>query len=149
MRNKRGFTLIELVITMFILSVVLGLVTGIITNSMKFFRDEKTQVDNQVSLRLIAVDFEKDVRRYVLSEGEFSYSGGCYTINSVDGDLIDYCLAGNNLTRNDILIGERVSEFTAVYTVSNHSILLTIRSLPDAYNRVNEVVVRIYVRRGS
>lgn len=145
-RNKKGFTLIELIITMFLLTVVLGLVTGIVTNSLKFFSDERTQVNNQASLRLIAVDFEKDVRKYVLGIDQFSYTSGCYRIVPELVSDINYCLVGTNLTRNGVLIGEQVSQFTAVYNATNNSIALTIRSLPDAYGRVNEVIVNIYIR---
>lgn len=145
-RNKKGFTLIELIITMFILTVVMGLVAGLVTNSMKFFSDERTQVNNQASLRLIAVDFEKDVRKYVLGVDQFSVVDGCYQITPEIESNISYCLVGNNLTRNGVLIGEQVSQFTAVYNSTNNSIALTIRSLPDGYGRVNEVIVNIYIR---
>lgn len=146
MKSKKGFTLIELIITMFLLTVVLGLVTGIVTNSLKFFSDERTQVNNQASLRLIAVDFEKDVRKYVLGVDQFSYTSGCYRIVPELVSNINYCLVGTDLTRNGVLIGEQVSQFTAVYNTTNNSIALTIRSLPDAYGRVNEVIVNIYIR---
>jgi prepilin-type N-terminal cleavage/methylation domain-containing protein len=81
LRNKKGFTLIELVVAMVVLSVVMGLIVGLVTNSMGFFRDERTQVNNQASLRLIALDFEKDVRKYVLGVDQFSIVNGCYRIS--------------------------------------------------------------------
>jgi prepilin-type N-terminal cleavage/methylation domain-containing protein len=43
MRNNKGFTLIELVVTMVVLSIVGGLVVGLVMQSMKFFRDEESQ----------------------------------------------------------------------------------------------------------
>jgi len=151
MRNNKGFTLIELVVTMVVLSIVGGLVVGLVMQSMKFFSDEEDQVTNQTALRQIAVEFEKNVRRYVLQPTEFVVSGSCYTITPVFESNISYCYvsADNTVTRNGIVIAENVGQFSAVYNTTNHYITLLIQSLPDGYGRVNEVNVNIYIRVGS
>jgi prepilin-type N-terminal cleavage/methylation domain-containing protein len=151
MRNNKGFTLIELVITMVILSIIGGLVVGLVMQSMKFFNDEDGQVTNQAALRQIAVEFEKNVRRYVIQPTEFEVAGTCYTIKPVFENNIAYCYvsANNTVTRNGVVIGENVGQFSAVYDTTNHFITLLIQSLPDGYGRVNEVNVNIYIRIGS
>lgn len=153
MRNNKGFTLIELVITMAILSIVMGLIVGLVTQSLKFFRDEDDQVTNQAALRQIAVEFEKNVRKYVLAETEFVVSGDCYTITPilVTDPITSYCFDSVNktVTRNGAVIGEKVAQFSAVYNTTDHYITLLIQSLPDGYGRVNEVNVNIYIRIGS
>jgi prepilin-type N-terminal cleavage/methylation domain-containing protein len=153
MRNNKGFTLIELVITMVILSIVMGLIVGLVTQSMKFFSDEEGQVTNQAALRQIAVEFEKNVRKYVIGPTEYVVSGDCYTISpilSTDPTTI-YCYDSVNkaVTRNGTVIGEQIGQFSAVYNTTNHYITLLIQSLPDGYGRVNEVNVNIYIRIGS
>jgi prepilin-type N-terminal cleavage/methylation domain-containing protein len=153
MRNKKGFTLIELVVTMAVLSIVMGLIVGLVTQSLKFFSDEDDQVTNQASLRQIAVEFEKNVRKYVLTPTEYVVSGDCYTITPIlitDPTTV-YCFvsANNTVTRNGVVIGENVGQFSAVYNTTNHYITLLIQSLPDGYGRVNEVNVNIYIRIGS
>jgi prepilin-type N-terminal cleavage/methylation domain-containing protein len=151
MRNKKGFTLIELIITIAVLSIVMGLIVGLVTQSLKFFRDEDDQVSNQAALRQIAVEFEKNVRKYVVTPTEYQVSGTCYIIQPVFESNISYCFdsANNTVTRNGVVIGENVAQFTAVYNTTNHNIALLIRSLPDGYGRVNEVSVNIYIRIGS
>jgi prepilin-type N-terminal cleavage/methylation domain-containing protein len=153
MRNNKGFTLIELVITMVVLSIVMGLIVGLVNQSLKFFRDEEDQVINQTALRQIAVEFEKNVRKYVLSPTEFVVSGNCYTISPilVTDPTTVYCYdsANKTVTRNGAVIGEQVAQFSAVYNTTNHYITLLIQSLPDGYGRVNEVNVNIYIRIGS
>jgi prepilin-type N-terminal cleavage/methylation domain-containing protein len=153
MRNKKGFTLIELVVTMAVLSIVMGLIVGLVTQSLKFFSDEDDQVTNQAALRQIAVEFEKNVRKYVLTPTEYVVSGDCYTITPIlitDPTTV-YCFvsANNTVTRNGVVIGENVGQFSAVYNTTNHYITLLIQSLPDGYGRVNEVNVNIYIRIGS
>jgi prepilin-type N-terminal cleavage/methylation domain-containing protein len=148
--GKKGFTLIELIVTMAVLSVFTYLIAMLVTNSMGFFKDEESQVANQSALRIVAVQFEKDARRHVFGVGDLVISGSCYTITPVNGSSIAYCLVGNNVQRNGAVIASGVSEFTvSPYRVTDNSVLLTIRSNADRYGRVNEVVVRIFVRVGS
>lgn len=151
MNNRKGFTLIELIITMVILSIVMGLIVGLVTQSMKFFNDEEQQVANQASLRQIAVEFEKNVRRHVISSTEFEVSGNCYVIKPIFEDDINYCFDSVNFTveRDGLVIGERVGQFSANYDSSDDSIALIIQSRPDGYGRINEVSVRIYIRVGN
>lgn len=151
MLNRKGFTLIELIVTMVVLSIVGGLIVSLVMQSMKFFRDEDAQVNNQAALRQIAVEFEKNVRRYVLQPTEFEVAGSCYTIKPVFESNISYCYVSANktVTRNGIVIGSNVGQFSAVYNTTNHYITLLIQSLPDGYGRVNEVNVNIYIRVGS
>lgn len=148
--NKKGFTLIELIVTMAVLSIFTYLITMLVTSSMGFFGDEESQVANQSALRIVAVQFEKDVRRHVIGSGELVVSGSCYTITPVYEANVAYCLVGSNVERNGLVIAEGVSVFTvSPYRTSDNSLLLTLRSNADRYGRVNEVVVRIYVRVGS
>jgi prepilin-type N-terminal cleavage/methylation domain-containing protein len=150
-RNNKGFTLIELVVTMAVLSIVMGLIVGLVTQSLKFFRDEDNQVTNQAALRQIALDFEKDVRKYVITPTEYEVSGNCYIIKPIIESNISYCYdsANKTVTKNGQIIGRSVEQFTAVYNTTNHYITLLIQSLPDGYGRVNEVSVNIYIRIGS
>jgi prepilin-type N-terminal cleavage/methylation domain-containing protein len=152
-RNKKGFTLIELVVAMAVLSIVMGLIVGLVTQSLKFFGDEDSQVASQASLRQIAVEFEKNVRKYVITPTEYVVSGNCYTISPVlaTDPTTSYCYdsANKTVTRNGVVIGEKVGQFTAVYNTTNHYITLLIQSVPDGYGRVNEVNVNIYIRIGS
>ncbi|MDP2813148.1 MAG: prepilin-type N-terminal cleavage/methylation domain-containing protein [Erysipelotrichaceae bacterium] len=149
-KNKKGFTLIELIITMAVLSIFTYLIAMLVQNSMGFFKDEESQVANQAALRIVAVQFEKDVRRHVFGNEELVISGNCYTITPVYEASVSYCLVGSSVVRNGTVIANGVSQFSASpYRISDNSVLLTIKSNADRYGRVNEVVVRIFVRVGS
>ncbi len=149
LKNKNGFTLIELIITMAVLTIFMYLITMIVQDSLGFFRDEETQVANQAALRIVAVQFEKDIRRHVIGSDEFAVSGDCFLIQPVYESDVSYCKVGDNIERNGIVVARGVDTFLASYRNSDNSILLTLRSFEDGYGRVNEVVVRIFVRVGS
>ncbi len=150
-RNTKGFTLIELIVVIAVLSIVMGLIVGLVTQSLKFFRDENDQVASQTSLRQVALEFEKNVRKYVITPSEYQVSGNCYIIRPVLADNISYCYDSVNktVTKNGTVIARGVNTFSATYNTTNHNIALLLRSVPDGYGRVNEVNVNIYIRIGS
>lgn len=151
LKSNKGFTLIELVVAMAVLSIVMGLIVGLVTQSLKFFRDEEDQVASQTALRQVALEFEKDVRKYVITPTEYEVSGTCYTIKPLIESNISYChdTVNKTISKNGVVIASGVDTFSATYNTTNHYIALLIRSLPDGYGRVNEVSVNIYIRIGS
>jgi len=142
LKGKKGFTLIELVITFMIVVIVFGVLASLVGFSTEFFRDENSQVATQESLRLVAVNFEKDVRRYALDSTKVTQIGSCYTL----GATVTYCYNANKeVTRNDVVIAEGVSSFTL--TLSNSSyIRFKIVSIQDARGHSNELTMDIYYR---
>lgn len=144
MRNKsKGFTLIELVIAFMIIVIVFGVLANLVGFSTKFFRDENTQVATQESLRLVAVNFEKDVRKYALSSTLITQSSNCYTL----GTTITYCYVSANkeITRNGNVIAEGIASFTLTLTNTNY-IRFNIETIQDARGNSNDLVMDIYYR---
>jgi type II secretory pathway pseudopilin PulG len=142
-KGKKGFTLIELVITFMIVVIVFGVLASLVGFSTEFFRDENSQVATQESLRLVAVNFEKDVRRYALDSTKVTQSGSCYTL----GSTITYCYvsANNEITRNGTVIAEGVSSFSLNLTSSSF-IRFNIVSVQDTRGHSNVLTMDIYYR---
>ncbi len=144
MRNKsKGFTLIELVIAFSIIVIVFGILSNLVGFSTKFFRDENTQVATQESLRLVAVNFEKDVRKYALSSTQITQSSDCYTL----GTTVTYCYVSANkeITRNGNVIASGISSFSLTLTNTNY-IRFNILTIQDARGNSNDLVMDIYYR---
>lgn len=145
MHNKsKGFTLIEIVITMLIVVIVFGIVANLVGFSTKFFRDENSQVANQEALRLVAVSFEKDVRKYALNSTLItSGSAGCYTL----GTTVTYCHNTTNktITRNGNTIAKGVASFSLILTDSRF-IRFNIESIQDSRGIPNNLKMDIYYR---
>lgn len=148
LKDRKGFTLIELVVVVAVVVIVFGLVAGLVGFSTRFFRDENTQVMSQESLRLIALDFEKDIRR---SNGFEKIDDNNFLVKEVSAGVdVMYTLTNDfRVLRNGALIGERVESFDPSIEDEGTSILLTIVSRPDGRGKVNQIEFRIYIRGGD
>lgn len=146
---KKGFTLIEVVVTMMIVVMVFGVLANLVGFSTKFFRDESTQVANQESLRLIAVYFEKDARMLISTNNDLTFDSitNCYSLGS--STIVTYCLDANSILRNGVEIGEGIAIFDVVNDIANSAIHLEIISIPDNRNITIEITYMIRIRTGE
>lgn len=140
--TKNGFTLIELVITMLIVVIVFGILANLVGFSTKFFKDENTQVANQTALRLIAVTFEKDIRRYALNSTLITGDNTCPTL----GSTITYCHDSVNktITRNGVVIADGILIFKATTTTSK--VYLEIETTQDSRGQDIKINYDVYFR---
>lgn len=158
--NKKGFTLIELIITMMVLSVVLGILVGIVNFATIFYRDESSQVSRQESLRLIAVSFEKDIRKLVEHQTYFQSTELSGIKTYVLGDpgsvnKVTYVFNSNSSEGKVYRIVNGVTSTVAfdiqnvevtLDTSSNPYILIDIKGKPDGRGTTNEVNVKVFLR---
>lgn len=141
--NKNGFTLIEIVIAMLIVVIVFGILANLVGFSTKFFTDENTQVANQAALRQVAVNFEKDVRKFALNDTLITVSGTCYTL----GATVTYCHDGvsKTITRNSVVVAKGIQTFT-VNKSNTAFVQLNMLTVPDSRNQPSDIEFRIYYR---
>lgn len=140
--SRKGFTLIELIITMLIIVIVFGILANLIGFSTKFFRDENTQIANQTALRQIAVTFEKDIRRHALDSSQIVVSGSCYTL----GATVTYCYDNVNktITRNSVVVAEGIEIFSVVF--DSLKVNLDIKTIYDSRNQFIRINYDVYFR---
>lgn len=159
MKNKnKGFTLIELVITMLILVIVFGMLSGLIGFATRFYSDESSQVSRQESLRIFAVTFEKDVRKLVDDDDLFtSYTFGTitsyvlgdtsttnsvrYDFNSSDGKIYRIVGVDSKIIASDI--DDVVINFD-LDDIPHFDFY--VKALLDGRGTLNEVSIVIYPR---
>jgi len=145
LHKRNGFTLIELVITFSIVVIVFGVLSNLVGFSTKFFKDENTQVATQESLRLVAVNFEKDVRKYALNSTLIVQSSNCYVLGT--GTTITYCYDSTNkqITRNSVIIAKGIASFSLTLTNTSY-IRFSIVTIQDTRGNANDLVMDIYYR---
>lgn len=93
--NKKGFTLIELVVASMILVIAFTALSQIVVFSTTYFSDEYSESVAQEDIRLVATYIEKDIRRYVIDPTFYTSvaSGANLTItfgNVDSGEYVEY-----------------------------------------------------------
>ena len=142
--SRKGFTLIELVITMLVLVIVFGILANLVGFSTKFFRNENTQVANQTALRQVAVNFEKDVRRYALNASLITGSTSCPALG--DPVVVTYCydLTTKVISRNGVSVAEGIEVF--LVNTDAAKVNLYIKTINDSRNQFVEIEYDVYFR---
>lgn len=138
LNNRKGFTLLELIIVIVIMGIIMGGVVTAFVFGLNVYTDENSSVDRQENLRLVAVSFEKDLRKSATQS--VTVSGTCSTI----GTTITYCLVGTNVQRNGVVIAKNVDQMTI--NNSGTYLDLTLSSTPDDRNIDVDISTRIYLR---
>lgn len=118
MDHKKGFTLVELIITLAIASIILTGLVSVFSSIMKSSEREKRYVEIQDSVRILNVHFEKMIRTSSQNI-TVSESNGCYhiydTVDMVDQSI---CRDGSELYVNDSLLVDNLKALE-IYHMSN------------------------------
>jgi len=139
--NKKGLTLIELLVAIAVLGFVLAGVTTIVAFASKFFSEEDSSIIRQENLRIVTVNFEKDVRK---SDQNVTENNGCILIDS-----ITYCLVGNDITRNDAIIAKEIDTFDVNLAGDGSYLDLLVITTADERGKTMQAETRIYLRKGD
>ncbi len=134
--DRKGFTLIELVIVIAIVGIVSLGIVNIVSYSMNIVSKETVNIDQQTDVRIVLVNFEKDLRR---SNQEVTKVDDCVYVNS-----ISYCLDNHSLTRDDIVLANNIEVFEV--SVSTTFIDINVVSIADKEGNTSAADTRIYLR---
>lgn len=135
--SQEGFTLVELLATLALLSVVIVLAGSIHLFSQKQFSDQTDQISQISDIRFALSSIEKDVRQTVPSE--ISY-----------GDQLrigknTYSIEGTTLRKNGGMISDQIASFDV--SLTEESIELKVESLSEKNRPIEEISTTIYFRR--
>lgn len=112
MRNKKGMTLLELMVAMFVFSIIIGSIHHIFLNFMGHHKNQEAQVQVQEEIDRLGYFFEKDIRE---SNQQFNVNqnGNCFFLkDNLESNLkLEYCLKDNTVYRNQQVLMNNVSEF--------------------------------------
>jgi len=132
--NEKGFTLIEMIITIAVLSLITGMALSVIISGVRFFQRETIIANNQENTRVITRTIGKEIRRAsqvnVIND---------YTIQISYEDLSEskFIYIGNEITRIDTptvgagssrVISKNISKFIATKDLATNTIELHIES---------------------
>jgi len=141
-KNKKGFTLLELLVAMGIFTLISGAVTYLITDGLRYSRIIWDQLEGQSDVRKVLSEVVNDVRRAETS------SSGAYPIESaskyslvfyanIDADSfrekVRYFLDGTNLKKGVI----KPSGSPLVYSAANEKIVILARNVTNITQNQN------------
>lgn len=143
MKNNKGFTLIEIVVTLTILVLLLGVVAGATVLTQQFSTGEHSRVQLQSEIRIALAFIDSDVR----SSNQLAVSDNtCFIL--IGGENIRYCLVGDELTRNDQTIAENLTNFTYSIDATSGTLVVSLTSIADKYGNPVSLSDTYYLRDG-
>jgi prepilin-type N-terminal cleavage/methylation domain-containing protein len=139
--NKKGITLIELVIAVGLLSMVMAMGYSFYLMGVKGFLRESTSVDNQFQVRHASYTIGRQIRR----ADTVTIDIGKLKLTYPDGSSLVYQLQGDAIMGGSYKLVEGINSFE----VSKHgdTILLTIRSKDNSDDKAYEITSEITIRK--
>lgn len=143
--NRKGFTMLELMIALIVFSIIGVGLTTVFVSGLRFYSEEKSQIDKQQALTQFSIALESDVRKSKLA----SKSINCLNLTLNDNSTIAYYYNSLNKTisRNAIVVAEEINTFTI--SVTTNQIKLTIVTTPDQRLSQNTLNYEYYLRTGN
>ena len=109
--NAKGFTLIEIIITIVIVSILAGIAGMIIIQGVKSYSDEEIRSDVHYQAKL-GVERAAREARMVRSCGDIvgpANPAATLSFTDITGNLVTFAVAGNTLQRNGVLLANNVT----------------------------------------
>lgn len=139
MKNEEGFTLVELLAVLALMSIIIVLVSSAHIFGQKQFINQAEEISHHSDTRYIVNQVAKDVRK-----ADFiSVSDNQLTL----GDIV-YDFSGNKLLKNGMVIAESVGEFSPemLPVDKGKGIELTVSSLENKQGKSTRLKTVIYAR---
>lgn len=149
-KNKKGLTLIEVLVTVLIIAIVFGMVASIVGFFSRFYTDENQHINRQENMRVLMLQIERDIR---MSDQQVNVSTApCFVIGTGQGStpIHTYCFdsATGNVNRDGIIMARNVSVFNFTLS-SDRALNIDIKMIPDARGKQLEAVYTIFLRQAG
>lgn len=136
-KNRKGVTLVELMIVLALLSVVLMIAFSVLSFGFKGFNAQTDNIDNQSKVRLALSDISKEIRKTedVLEIDVY--------VNEIDVDGIIYKLQGSTLMKD----GSKLVSGIKLFKPSMEGKKVTLEIISQAKRgREFKLISEIYLR---
>lgn len=143
-RNRRGYTLLELIVALTIFTMIGTVLVGIFISGVRFYSQEQSQLNNQQSLTTLSAYIENDVRQSTA----MVLSGGCLNLTTTSGSVV-YCHNSNaqTLTRNGTAIADGIA--SAIFTIDQNRLNIVLSTVADQRGITNTLSQDYTLREGN
>jgi prepilin-type N-terminal cleavage/methylation domain-containing protein len=146
LRNKKGLTVLEVMITLFVIGIVLSMVVGIVTFFASFYQGENTTINRQENIQFLLTSLERDVR---FSDQTINFSGTCYIIGTVSTQEYCYDTSTKRVTRNGAVLANEIESFTLTTDTNGTRINVAVLTTNDSRGQNLQATYTIYLRQGT
>lgn len=150
MKDKKGFTLVEVIIAMFITTVLISAVYFMFIRVFQMNREQDQFIQMQDSLRTVSIIVEKDIRKSTQNV-DIKKEGNTTTLQYLDDtgqklegseNIFTYKLENNRLYRNGNFLMENLEEFE----LTNHNYYVNLELKSKTGKREVSHDKKIYLR---
>lgn len=144
MKNKKGFTLVELIVVMAITTILFGTIVSIFLLSVEMYKTDETKSSNQTSLNLATTRLDASIRKAT----DVYYDGsGCHMVNAAGEDLFYLNTSTNILYLNASSLTGRIASFSCS-NVSN-VVTISVSTINDSKGLPLTFSTTIVLRKGE
>lgn len=139
MNNDRGFTLVELLAVLALMSVIIVLISSVHIFGQKQYINQSDQINHQSDTRYIINQIAKEVRNAkTLSVSE----------NVLKIDAVEYKHSGTQVTKNGIVIAKKIEVFSTVLLPESKGkgLMLEVKSSENKQGHSTTLKTVVYVR---
>lgn len=145
-KNRKGFTLVELMIVLALLGVVIMMGFSVLSFGYKSFNAQADNIDNQSNVRHAISDISKEIRR---NSADITIPGGAKSGDVISGDTIkidgiQYTLKENSLLKNTNELVSGIESFKTSIEVNKITLKITSQA---KRGREFTLTSEIYVRK--
>ena len=108
-KDKKGFTLIEIVVALLITGIVLTAVYFVFIKSHNINQEQQRFIEAQDALRIGGLQIESDIRRSSQSIDIEKHDACYHLIDKTDLKTTIYCIENDTLTRNGVTLIDRIN----------------------------------------
>jgi prepilin-type N-terminal cleavage/methylation domain-containing protein len=129
--QERGFTVIEMVMTMLVLSVV-GIGVGLFMNPLMDLTVQKRFMNDYVAeSRLAIFRMQRDISQIKDAASVTAATDSQLSFTDTNNDAISYILSAGNLLRNSVVLAAGVTSFQITYWDSANTQLAAPTLIPE------------------
>lgn len=115
MRKKQGFTLIEMVIVIVILSIIAGVAARVISTALNSYFDNQNIVNANEQGRLALERMTRDIHAINSPSSITTATSNTFSFIDVNGNSVTYSLSGSRLLRNSVVLADGVNVLAFEY----------------------------------
>lgn len=144
MKNKKGFTLVELIVVLAVTTILLGTVITVLLQSINMYKIDETKSANQSSLNLLTTSIESKIRS---ASAVVGVGTQCLVTTPSGTYTYDLNTTTHEMTLNSAYLTGRIASFSC--TVTGNTVAVHIVTITDTTGNFQSSSTSLVLRKGD